>query len=103
MSVAAHATEGAHGGGHEASLHVQNLVGVLAHYLPGPVGDFLLRFENVIFTVLVVAILGLLFGAASRRPAMIPGRLQLACEAIVEGLAGFVTGILGPQGRKYVP
>jgi F-type H+-transporting ATPase subunit a len=107
-SEAAHhasdASHGAgHGGGHDSSLHVQNAVGVLAHYLPGPVGDFLLRFENVIFTVLVVALLALVFGAASRRAALVPGRLQLACEGIVEGLSGFVTGILGPEGRKYVP
>lgn len=87
----------------EVSLHVVNLVHLIAHYVHGPVGEFLERFENVIFGVIVIAILGFLFHAATRRMTLVPGRLQLACETLVEGLENFVCGILGPEGRKYTP
>lgn len=99
----AHAASGGHGGDHGSSLHTTNLVGLLAHYVGGPVGEFLTTYENLIFGVLVIALLAGIFGAAARRISLKPGRLQAACEAVVEGLEGFVVGILGPQGRKYVP
>ncbi len=101
-----HASAGAaHGGGasHDSSLHTLNFVGLIAHYVGGPTGEFLTRYENLIFEVIVIGILAAVFGAAARRAALVPGRLQTACEAIVEGLEGFVTGILGVRGRKYVP
>lgn len=102
--AAAHAHEAAgHGDDHGAALHVQNFVGILAEGLKGPAGEWLLRLENVIFTAIVVGLLGLVFWLASRRDSLVPGRLQSACESIVEGLDGFVCGILGPQGRKYTP
>src|SRR3989338_1917742 len=59
--------------------------------------------ENIIFGVLVIAILSLIFYAASHNAKLVPGRLQSACEAVLEGLNDFVCGILGPEGRKYTP
>lgn len=103
MSVP-HAAAEAHEGAKQASLHILNFVHLIAHYFEHtPFGDFLERFENVIFGVIVISILGGLFFFASRKPALRPGRLQAACEAIVAGLDGFVCGILGPQGKKYTP
>ncbi|MCX5704570.1 MAG: F0F1 ATP synthase subunit A, partial [Candidatus Omnitrophica bacterium] len=43
------------------------------------------------------------FYFASRKSSMIPGRLQGALEVFVGGVDDFICGILGPQGRKYVP
>src|SRR3989338_5078344 len=34
---------------------------------------------------------------------LVPGRLQAGCEAVAEGLNGFVCGIIGPEGSKYTP
>jgi F-type H+-transporting ATPase subunit a len=106
----AHASEAAHGaaahgGGHGdgAAMHVSNFVGLLAGWIGGPFGEALLRAENLIFTVIVVALLAGIFGAASRKRALVPGRLQLACEGLVEWLQNFVCSIIGPQGKKYVP
>src|SRR3989338_1922948 len=59
--------------------------------------------ENIIFGVLVIAILSLIFYAASHNAKLVPGRLQSACEAVLEGLNDFVCGIIGPEGRKYTP
>lgn len=102
MNASEHANEAAHTT-HEAPGHLTNLIGLIAGWLPGPVGDFLLEYENVIFMVLVIAILSSIFYFASRKITLVPGKLQLACETIVEGLDGFVCGILGPQGKKHTP
>jgi F-type H+-transporting ATPase subunit a len=113
-SFTAFAGEAAHGGGShetggheekkEASYHILNFVHLLTEKMGHtPFSDFLHRFENVIFGVIVIGILTAIFYFASRRQQPVPGRLQAACEAIVEGLNGFVCGILGPQGKKYTP
>jgi F-type H+-transporting ATPase subunit a len=104
-----YASEATHGGGHESehgsgpSMHVTNLVGLVSHFAPKPVGDVLLRYENLFFGILVILILGFVFYFASRKISLVPGRLQLACEGVVAWLDDFVCGILGPQGKKYTP
>ncbi|MDI6783624.1 MAG: F0F1 ATP synthase subunit A, partial [bacterium] len=40
---------------------------------------------------------------ASRKKALIPNKLQNFVEMIIEGLNDFIVGILGEQGKKYVP
>lgn len=103
---AEHAQAGGHGGGHGdggGEHHLPNAVTLLADWIGGPVGHFLHEYENVIFTAVTIAILGTIFYFASRRIALVPGRLQSSCEGIVEGLEGFVCGILGPQGKTYTP
>ncbi len=101
--AAEHGQAAAHGGG-ETSLHVTNFVQLLGNSVGGSTGDLILRSENVIFTVLVIGILSFFFWAGTRAlGSKVPGRMQIACEAIVEGLSGFVCSILGPQGKKYVP
>lgn len=97
---AGHAAGGSHGGG---ELHLINFVGLVSKWLPKPVGDFLTAYENMIFGVVVIALLSGLFYFASKNAKLIPGRLQAACEGIVEWLDDFVCGILGPEGRKFTP
>ncbi len=106
--AAHHASEAAphgqaHGSSGGGSLHTTNLVGLLAQIIGGSAGEMLLRFENVIYGALVIFILFFIFYKASSRASLKPGRLQAACEAVVEALTGFVCSILGPQGRKYAP
>ena len=102
-SEAAHGAAEAHGAKHETSLHVINFVQLIARLIGGSTGELLEKYENMIFGVIVIAILGFIFHAASRNAQLKPGRLQSACEAVVEALNGFVSGILGPQGKKYTP
>ena len=40
---------------------------------------------------------------AARKKSVIPHGIQNFCEFVVEGVNGFVTGILGPQGKEHVP
>ena len=87
-----------------AQPELPNLVGLLAEKLEGtPFAHFLHLYENIIFSLLVVAIVSLLAFFASRRRSMIPGRLQLFMEIVVGGLDDFVCGILGPKGKRFTP
>ena len=87
-----------------AQPELQNFVGLLAKKLEGtPFADFLLIWENVIFSLIIVIIISLLAYFASRKSSMIPGRLQLLVEMVVGGLDDFVCGILGPSGKRFTP
>lgn len=88
---------------HEGSLHTLNLVSLISETVGGSAGAFVERYESVIFTTIVIAVISLIFYFASRRASLMPGRFQLACETVVQALDEFVCGILGPQGRKYTP
>jgi len=87
-----------------AQPELQNFVGLLAEKLNGtPFSHFLLLWENVIFSLIIVIIISLLAYFASRKSSMIPGRLQLFMEIVVGGLDDFVCGILGPSGKRFTP
>lgn len=87
-----------------AQPELQNFVGLLAEKLEGtPFAHFLLIWENVIFSLIIVIIISLLAYFASRKSSMIPGRLQLFMEIVVGGLDDFVCGILGPSGKRFTP
>ncbi len=88
----------------ESSYEILNFVELINHYLgKTSLSLWLHRYETIIFNILVIMLVALIFFLASRRLLQVPGRLQTACEAIVEGLDNFVCGILGPQGKKYTP
>ncbi len=65
--------------------------------------QFLHHWENVFFSVLIAIFLGVVSYAASRRPQLVPRGLQNFMEMVVEGLSNFVCGILGEEGRHFVP
>ncbi|MDH3217270.1 MAG: F0F1 ATP synthase subunit A [Candidatus Krumholzibacteria bacterium] len=98
-------SEPAHGGGGESVQHeLPNLLTVVNQYLGGTsVGDFLHKWENVIFSLIVIGILVLIARLASRNPQMVPRGLQNVTEMVVEELEKFIVGVIGPQGRKFVP
>ncbi len=88
----------------KSSYEILNFIELINHYLGDtPLSRFLHRYETIIFNMVVIALVSLIFFLASRRVLKVPGRLQIACETIVEGLNDFVCGILGPQGKKYTP
>ena len=65
--------------------------------------DFLHRWQNIFFSLLITAILGITAFLATRRAAMVPHPLQNFVEALVEALDNFIVGILGERGRRFVP
>ncbi|MFN8549338.1 MAG: F0F1 ATP synthase subunit A [Candidatus Eisenbacteria bacterium] len=64
---------------------------------------FLHHWETPLFSLPVVLLLCIVAIAASRNPKMVPGPLQNVVEIAVESFTNFVEGMLGPQGRPYVP
>lgn len=81
-----------------------NLITILAERLEGTqIGERLLAWESIIFSVLAVTIISLTALLASKKAEKVPGRLQAAIELFVSGIDDFVCGIIGPKGREYVP
>ena len=81
-----------------------NLVTLIADlFHKAPWTEYLIAWENVFFSgVISIALIAVSY-LATRKSSMIPGRLQAAIEIFVGGVDDFICGILGPQGRKYVP
>jgi len=60
--------------------------------------------ENVFFSLVIVLVLSIIAYAASRSRALVPAsRLQNAVELIVEGVDDFICGVLGRNGRRFLP
>lgn len=94
----------AEGGSEGVVPELPNFVSVLHHYLVGTsLGELLAKWENIIFSFLVAAIIVIIARLASREPSLIPGRFQAAVEMAVEELEKFIVGVLGERGKKFVP
>ena len=63
----------------------------------------LLHWENIILSVLIGGVLALLFILGTRKPKLIPGRLQNFLELAVESFRNGVLSILGPDGERHIP
>ena len=81
-----------------------NIVTILSERFKDiPALEGLSHYENVIFSLIVIAVLSVITVIASRHLRMVPGRLQSAFEMFVGGLDSFICGILGPKGRRLTP
>ncbi|MCG3112513.1 MAG: F0F1 ATP synthase subunit A [Candidatus Manganitrophus sp. SB1] len=91
-------------GGGAASLEPPNIILLLHHYFPhSPIVEFLHHFENPFFSAIVIFILVFVARQATRKTQLIPGKLQNLVETAVESLDDFVTGVMGPAGRRFTP
>lgn len=91
-------------GGHEAVHELPSLIKLITHFMSdSPLKQFLLEWEGMIYALFIAAMLILVASLAARNPRMIPGRLQNVVEMVVEGLSNFIIGVLGPEGRTFVP
>jgi F-type H+-transporting ATPase subunit a len=57
----------------------------------------------MVFAYLIATLIVIVVAVVMKNPQMIPGRFQSAVEMLFEGLTNFLTGILGPEGKVYVP
>ncbi|MSR77057.1 MAG: ATP synthase F0 subunit A [Candidatus Omnitrophica bacterium] len=81
-----------------------NLITLLhENFEHAPVVQFLHQWENILFSLVAISLLGMLALGGAKANRLIPEGVQNLFEAIVEGITGFVTGILGEQGEKHVP
>lgn len=109
---AAHSPEG-HGG--EEPPELPSLIHLLyksAARATGPDGQpavvpvwlqRLNRFQDVLYALLVALIIIVVTRLGTRRMKAVPGRVQNVVEAFIDGFRGFIVGILGPAGERYVP
>ena len=81
-----------------------NLVTIIEKLLGGmPIAEHIGRWEDTIFSLIIVAAISFVALAASRKVRAVPGRLEAACEIFVGGIDDFVCGIIGPAGRRFTP
>ena len=93
---------------HEAARHeaheLPNFISVLHELFPDTGwSHFLHKWENVFFSFLAAGIISFFAIQAARRKSIIPEGLQNFVESLVEGISGFVGGILGEHGEKHTP
>ena len=99
-------THAQHGSGQSAGPQkFANVITVLSRAFPDAGwAQFLHHYEVIAFSLLVAALICVVAAIATRRPKMIPGRLQNLVELLVESLYDFIVGILGPRhGPRFVP
>jgi F-type H+-transporting ATPase subunit a len=98
------AAEPAADGGHDAPHELPNLITLVTHFMhDSPLARFLHEWEGMIWALSIATLIIVVARLAARNPQMVPGRLQNVVEMVVEGLSNFIVGILGPQGREFVP
>ncbi len=94
----------AHGTSHAEAHELPNLLTLLNKIFPqSGWAQFLHQWENIVFSLLVAGVIVFIAVRAAAKKALVPEGIQNVCEIIVEAIDGFVTGILGSQGRRYVP
>ena len=59
--------------------------------------------DYLVMVFIVAALLILLLGLASRKPALVPGARQSVAEMIIQLFEGLIVDTMGPEGRKYLP
>ncbi len=60
--------------------------------------------RTILIAWFMTLVAGLIFVVAFRNPQIVPGKLQAACEAIVEFVReNIALEIIGPRGTKFVP
>jgi F-type H+-transporting ATPase subunit a len=95
---------GAHEGGHEAAHELPSLIGLITRSMAeGPARSFLEHWEGMIYAFFIAGVIILIANLAARNPKMIPGRFQNVVEMVVEGVSDFILGVLGPEGKQFIP
>lgn len=101
-----HAAEAAtaHGAGHADIPELPNVISILsARWQDNPLVAWLHHWENLVFALLIAAVLmGLTFRHA-RKPAMVPRGWQNALEMLVEAFDHLVQSVMGHAGRQHTP
>jgi F-type H+-transporting ATPase subunit a len=83
---------------------VPNIITFLHTALKTPWTTTLHNWESVLFSILLAAVIALIFCLGVRRCTAMPeSKLQNFLELLTEGMQKFTTEILGSEGAKYLP
>lgn len=81
-----------------------NFISLLYHYFHGlPWANFLHRWENIIFSLLIAAVISVIAYLGVYKRELIPAGWQNALEIGIEHLDKLIVEILGPGGRAFIP
>lgn len=104
MAGAVHSAVAASQGAEQAADELPSFITVLYHIFPhSAITQFLEHWENIVFSLLILGLISWRLLLAAHKKELLPKGLQNRCEMFVEGMANFVTGILGPKGIEHVP
>ena len=59
--------------------------------------------NSALLMTLAAGLITLLMVAATRKAALVPGRLQSLVEMLYDFIAGMIDENIGPEGRQYFP
>jgi F-type H+-transporting ATPase subunit a len=65
--------------------------------------QFLHQWENIVFSVIVACFISLIAYIGARKKEMIPSGMQNLLELGIEKFSQLILGVLGPQGKVYIP
>jgi len=100
--TAEHAVE--HVAAHGGIPELPNVITLLSsRWHDRPVVAWLHHWENLVFALVVAAVLSLLAWRYARKPALIPSGWQNFLELLVEGIDRFVQSVIGRAGRQHTP
>lgn len=95
---------------HAAAVHgsgipeIPNFITLLnTQWHDNPFVSLLHHWENLIFALIVAAVLSVVAWRATKQRLLIPSRGQNFIELLVEGIDSFVKGVIGPAGREHTP
>lgn len=89
---------------HSVIPELPDVITLLAEHFPhNAFFNFLSRWQFVVYASFAIAILVVLAYLATRKASNIPHKIQNFAEFIVGALDDFICGILGHEGRHFVP
>ncbi|WP_052236399.1 F0F1 ATP synthase subunit A [Candidatus Protochlamydia amoebophila] len=81
-----------------------NFISVLYHRFQHTTwAQFLHRWENIIFAILVASLISLVAYLGARKKEIIPSKFQNLLEIAVEKFSHLILEVLGPEGKAYIP
>ncbi len=87
-----------------ASIEPANIISILSHSIKDPhLGHLLHKWEDVVFSSLIVVFLSVIGFVFSRRLSLIPSSKQNGAEVFVDTMAQFLLSILGDKGKRFIP
>ena len=93
-----------HAAEHGGIPELPNIITLLSsRWHDSPLVSWLHHWENLVFALLIGAVLSLIAWRYARKPAMLPGGWQNVLELLVESIDQFVQRIIGPAGRRHTP
>ena len=104
MTDTAHSAVHAEHQVHEAH-ELPNFITLLHQHFPdNSVIGFLNQYQNIFFSIFAAALICFILIRAAQSKTLVPEGLRNFMEAIMEGIANFVTGILGEKhAPKHIP